>query len=167
MSIAPVPDDLTLEDAISQVIDAGASDPYEIYRELNRRHGADWIVRRLTENAEEIVCDFARQRLGVERRSAISALRPTNERRPVTKREAIETSLFIPSKGWILLGDATSDDLAEAVQYRRKMAATLTLWADWFEELRDRLRAQGADRVRDLRGSLPPLPSSEQLELEA
>jgi len=69
--------------------------------------------------------------------------------------------LFIPSRGYIALGEATDEDLGEAAGYRRRLAGGLIRWADWYDDVRTQLLTQNVLRVRELRGQLPALPSPE------
>jgi hypothetical protein len=165
MAVALLADDggLSLESAIEQLIKLGEKDPLTIARRLADLHGGDWVARELASHWEEILAEIARQKLGNERRASIVSIGDRSKAGRVTKRDAVLASLFLPSKGYIVLGDATLEDLAEAEGYRRRLASGLNLWADWYRDTRELCETQGVDRVRDLRGSLPPLPPKGEL----
>ena len=153
--------ELSLEEAITQLINLGEKDPLTIARKLADLHGGNWVAEQLAARWEDILAEIARQRLGNERRASVHALSERGAK--VTKREAVLASVFIPSKGWIVLGEATREDLAEREAYMRRLAGGLYLWADWFGDLRELLEAQGVEKVRQLRGALPPLPPKGEL----
>lgn len=157
-----------MEQAIQQMINLGVKDPLEGARKCVDLYGVRWVAEELAANWEPFIAEAFRQALGNQRRAAIVSIGDRARRGgKVAKREAVLCSMFIPSKGYIALGDATAEDLAEAAAYRRKMADGLHRWADFYESVQALVVDQGVARVRDVRGSLPELPSGGRGELSA
>lgn len=156
----------SLEDAIRQMINLGENDPITIARKCADLHGGTWVAEQLAAHWEEILAEIARQQIGNERRAAIVSVGGLRARkgRSIAKRNVLLATMFIPSKGYIALGDATVADLEEAASYRQRMADGLVRWATYYGDLADRLKAQGVDKVSRLKGELPPLPQ-ERTEL--
>jgi hypothetical protein len=153
---------MSLEDAIAQQINLGQRDPLTIADKCANLYGGDWVAEQLAANWKEILAEIARQKLGNERRSAIHSIGDlAREKAKPAKRDLLLTTLFIPSRGYIALGEATDEDLGEAAGYRRRLAGGLIRWADWYDDVRTQLLTQNVLRVRELRGQLPALPSPE------
>ncbi len=170
MTVVPATPDApdSLDSAIAQLLNLGERDPLTIARKLLDLRGGDWIADQLAAHWEEIITEIARQRIGSERRSTITSLSEfARKGKSAPKREVVLLTIYTPSRGYIAIGDATDADLAEAATLRRKLAEGLFRWADYFDALREQLQAQGVQRVRDLKGSLPELPRPDLAEIES
>ena len=149
---------ISLDAAISQLIELGEKDPIEIARKLEKRHGIDWLTRELSAHAEEIVSEIARQHLGRRRRAASL---PSVIESSGTTRETMLSPIFIPGVGWKSLGDCTTDDLAAREQFYLKAAGAMVRWASWCRECIEEMRVQGVSKLSQLKGQLPELPAAE------
>lgn len=144
----------SLEEAIAQLIGLGESDPLDIARKLEHRHGAEWLNAELAAHREEIVAEIVRRKLGQRRRTAIGSLSRVNT---ASRRDLMLSPVFLLGHGWVKLGDSTAEEFDRAAATYRKGAAALTRYADWFEANAALIRSQGVTKFKQVRGAIPVL----------
>lgn len=149
-----------LDDALEQLVIIGERDPIDIARKIIDRNGEDWVSRELLALAEDIIAQFARQKLGSVRRSAEIALHPGDY---VSEGRMKEAKFWVPGSGWKQVADLTAEDLrTKATWYAtfRRAAARREIWC---LETADLIDAQGVVTVGQLEVPLPALPEDDEV----
>lgn len=154
---------MSLEEAIQQLITLGEKDPAEIARKIEERHGRDWLADELLARSTEFVGGMARQRLGAERRHAVVRIPKTD----VPAGELKLKSVWIPDLlapgvgGHKAMADCTAEDFDRRATWLTGLSEAVARQSQWFRDLADRMRDQGAKTFRGYRGQLPTLPDPE------
>ena len=151
---------MTLDEAITQLIELGEKDPLEIARKIEKRHGTDWLASELSAQAEQLVAQIARQRLGAVRRSAEVALRPGDE---VSQADMKIAKVWVPEHGWKVAAELTSEDLLLKAAWYERLSFAASSRAQWCREVAEMIVADGVSKLGRLKRPLPPLPAG-QLE---
>lgn len=60
---------MTLESAITGLVDMGEKDPLTIVAKLEKTYGAEWLAAEVATHASDFVAALARQIIGAQRRS--------------------------------------------------------------------------------------------------
>lgn len=158
---------MTLDEAISNLIETGEKDPLTIARKIEQRQGSDWLASELLSLAEDLIVQRASSRLNARRRADVVAIRPGAA---MVKAELGLETLWVPNLLAPGVGarkpmnECTPEDFDAAAAYREAKALTVLRHAGWFREMAARMRAQGADTFADYRGELPELPAPDESE---
>ncbi len=156
---------MTLEEAITQLINLGEKDPLTIVEKLAKRHGDEWLREEAALHAHDFSADLARRLLGARRRGSEIALKPGDQ---VASSELKLRSYWVPEYGYKRASDLTADDLLVRVRFYNLLERSAAVKAAWLLEVVDLMVAEGAKTLGKLKAALPPLPSGEPpLELGA
>lgn len=149
---------MNLDEAIAQQIELGQVDPLEIARQVEKLYGTEWLGHELTAQAEQIVAQIARQRLGSVRRSAEVALRPGDD---ISQGEMKIAKVWVPNIGWKVAAELTADDLETKASWYERLASASTIRAVWCREVAQMIREDGVTKMGRLKRPLPVLPAGE------
>lgn len=150
----------TLDEAINQQIELGEMDPLTIARKIEKLHGEEWLAAQLAAQAESLVAEIARKRLGSVRRSAEIALRPGDE---ISQSDMKIAKVWVPEHGWKRAADLTRDDLLAKAAWYDKLVGAAAARAEWCREVAGMVAAEGVKKLGQLKQPLPQLPDGREL----
>jgi hypothetical protein len=153
---------VTLEEAITQLVNLGEKDPVTIVEKLLNRHGAEWLREQGAFYASDFAAEMARRMLSAGRRSSEIALRPGDQ---VTTAELKVRSYWVPEQGWKPAAELTPNDLRARALFYERLAHGAMHRAVWCREVADLMEAEGAPKLGKLKAALPPLPSDGEIPL--
>lgn len=151
---------MTLEEQINQLVNLGWKDPLEIAKKIVKDRDKRWLASELMALAEDIIAERSRHALGNVRRGAEIALRPGESR---SQQEIKISSFWVPGFGHKPGGDLTPDDLRLRASFYDRLSFAAVRRASWCRDVAAMMDSQGAKRLRDFKGELPPLPGEDDL----
>lgn len=152
---------MTLDEAVSQMVNLGHKDPLEIARKILEKNDKQWIATELTALAEDVIAGMARHVLGSQRRGSEIALRTGDS--GVSASDLKLRSYWVPEVGYKRAADLTSADLRLRAGWYDKLMTAAARRAEWCRTVAEMMDDEGAATMGKLKKDLPALPADEDL----
>lgn len=144
-----------LEQALDLVIEEGERDPLSVARKVIDTHGEHWVLNQLRPHMLEIVAGMARKKIRPLKRTPAPV--PIDLSRQLEQR----TRVWIPGVGYKIISDLTAEDLRKKAEGFWRVEGIARRNRNLCLDLIEEMKKQGATRLGQLEGPLPPLSFNE------